>query len=81
MQVIMGKRFLKVTKGEPCDMIGRVTAQGSDSPPSTSCVEEVLQPLSDELIQQCLGVGPWEHNGKPFWHRLLDWAVDAGRSL
>ncbi|BDA44160.1 hypothetical protein COCOBI_05-3440 [Coccomyxa sp. Obi] len=29
--------------------------QGSDSSPSTSGVEEVLQPLSDELIQQCLG--------------------------
>lgn len=55
-----------------------VTAQGSDSPPSTRGVEEVLQPLSDELIQQCLSVGPWEHNGRPFWHRLLDWAVDAG---
>ncbi|CAL8470142.1 g9684 [Coccomyxa elongata] len=52
--------------------------KGSDSPPSASAVEETLQPLSDDLIQQCLAVGPWEHNGKPFWHRLLDWAVDAG---
>lgn len=39
---------------------------------------EVLEPLSDALIQRCLGVGPWDHNGKPMWHRLLDWAVDAG---
>ncbi|EIE25916.1 DUF185-domain-containing protein [Coccomyxa subellipsoidea C-169] len=35
---------------------------------------ELLEPLTDDLIQQCLAVGPWEHNGKPVWHRLLDWA-------
>ena len=37
-----------------------------------------LEPLSDGLIRRCLAVGPWDHNGKPLWHRLLDWAVDAG---
>ena len=37
-----------------------------------------LEPLSDDLIRRCLAVGPWDHNGKPLWHRLLDWAVDAG---
>jgi hypothetical protein len=39
---------------------------------------EVLEPLNDELIRRCLAIGPWEHNGKPLWHRLLDWAVEPG---
>ncbi len=45
-----------------------------------SKAEELLEPLTDDLIQQCLAVGPWEHNGKPVWHRLLDWAVGEGEN-
>ena len=41
-------------------------------------MQEQLHPLSDELIQRCLSIGPWEYNGKPLWHRLLDFAMDAG---
>lgn len=41
-------------------------------------MQEELQPLSDDLIQRCLSMGPWEHNGKPLWHRMLDFAMDAG---
>ena len=41
-------------------------------------MQEQLHPLSDELIQRCLSMGPWEYNGKPLWHRLLDFAMDAG---
>jgi hypothetical protein len=44
-------------------------------------LSEVLQPLEDNLIRACLAVGPWEYNGKPLWHRLLDYAVDAGAIL
>lgn len=39
---------------------------------------EVLRPLSDALIRRCLSTGPWEFNGKPLWHRVLDFALDAG---
>ena len=52
--------------------------QGAPDMPHRSCGEEILQPLTDVLIQQCLEVGPWEHNGKPVWHRLLDWALGEG---
>ena len=38
-----------------------------------------LRPLTDALIQRCMGMGPWEHDGKPLWHRLLDFAMDAGK--
>ena len=41
-------------------------------------MREQLQPLRDELIQRCLSIGPWEYNGKPLWHRILDFAMDAG---
>ncbi len=39
---------------------------------------EVLRPLTDDLIRRCLAMGPWEFNGKPVWHRVLDFAMDAG---
>ena len=39
---------------------------------------EVLRPLTDDLIRRCLAAGPWEFNGKPLWHRVLDFALDAG---
>ena len=39
---------------------------------------EVLHPLTDDLIRRCLATGPWEFNGKPLWHRVLDFALDAG---
>lgn len=45
---------------------------------SPRVMQEQLQPLTDELIQRCLSMGPWEHNGKPLWHRILDFAMDAG---
>ena len=39
---------------------------------------EALRPLTDTLIRRCLAMGPWEFNGKPLWHRVLDFAMDAG---
>ena len=51
--------------------------QGEAGPSS----REVMEPLTDDLIQRCLAVGPWEHNGKPLWHRLLDWAVEPGQAV
>ena len=44
-------------------------------------MQEQLQPLTDELIQRCLSIGPWEYNGKPLWHRILDFAMDAGEPM
>ena len=41
-------------------------------------MQEQLQPLTDELIQRCMSIGPWEYNGKPLWHRILDFAMHAG---
>ena len=41
-------------------------------------MQEQLQPLTDDLIQRCMNTGPWEFNGKPLWHRILDFAMDAG---
>ena len=38
----------------------------------------MLRPLTDDLIRRCLATGPWEFNGKPLWHRVLDFALDAG---
>ena len=42
-------------------------------------MREQLQPLTDELIQRCMSIGPWEYNGKPLWHRILDFAMHAGK--
>lgn len=42
-------------------------------------MQEQLHPLTDELIQRCIRVGPWEYDGKPLWHRILDFAMDAGK--
>lgn len=55
--------------------------QGEPDIHPRACHKEILQPLTDELIQQSLAVGPWEYHGKPVWHRLLDWAVGEGETL
>lgn len=63
----------KVSCGKSSHVICVVKSRGSQVP-----MREQLQPLTDDLIQRCMSTGPWEYNGKPLWHRILDFAMDAG---
>ena len=65
------------TRGEDQLDDGRMQ-QGVGGEAGCSALSE---PLNEDLIRRCLAVGPWDHNGKPLWHRLLDWAVDAGAPI
>ena len=65
----------------------RLSAENAQADVWQACCEEqgrqgaareVLRPLTDALIRRCLSMGPWEFNGKPLWHRVLDFALDAG---
>ncbi|CAL5218657.1 g361 [Coccomyxa viridis] len=81
--------MMEVLDNCPHDRIHRSASSGdwqqthvvedtSQSRGGTVLMREQLQPLRDELIQRCMSTGPWEYNGKPLWHRILDFAMDAG---